>query len=366
MAKSNKKSIGKELDILLQKGLEKGVFSGACVSYFKTAKFSGEKCFFSCGTTSSGETGSKVNEKTFFDLASLTKPLVTTLSAAVLIEKGVLYLEDKLSDCCRWEVDGVKRDIKVVHLLSHSSGLPAHRPYYEKLYRSLKGDKKEKLKKWILNESLSFAPGTGTLYSDLGFILLGFLIEEKSGENLDAFWEKKITAPLKLQKEIFFPRKGSFDRRQCISTEKCIWTGQMLSGEVHDDNCRAMGGVAGHAGLFGTAAAVLSLCEHLLKQFKGKEEHPSYSSELLRSLLKRVYKEGWSCGFDTVTKGKSSSGNFFSEGSRGHLGFTGTSFWIDFEREAAVVLLTNRVHMGSSLEGIQKLRPQIHDAIMKG
>ncbi|MBW1636692.1 MAG: serine hydrolase, partial [Deltaproteobacteria bacterium] len=251
------------------------------------------------------------------------------------------------------------------HLLSHSSGLPAHRPYYEELYRSLPGDKKGKIKNWILSENLCFAPGTDTLYSDLGFILLGLLIEEKSGERLNLFWEKEIIAPLKLQKELFFPQKRDFHTGQCIFTEKCIWSGQMLCGEVHDDNCRAMGGVAGHAGLFGTAPAVLSLCEHLLEQFKGREEHPSYSSELLRLLLQRVDKKGWSCGFDTVTKGNSSSGKFFSEGSRGHLGFTGTSFWIDFEKEKAVVLLTNRVHMSGGQEGIQKLRPQIHNAIMK-
>jgi CubicO group peptidase (beta-lactamase class C family) len=225
--------------------------------------------------------------------------------------------------------------------------------------------KKKMMKKWILTEKLLFPPGTDVLYSDLGFILLGLLIEEKTGETLDTFWEKKIASPLKLHKELFFPKRGSFNTCSCMATEKCLRSGQMLCGEVHDDNCRGMGGVAGHAGLFGTAPAVLSLCEHLIEQVKGRKEHPSYSSDVLRNLLKKAAGLDRPCGFDVPTEGVSSSGRFFNSESRGHLGFTGTSFWIDFMRETAIVLLTNRVHMGNSMEGIREFRPLVHDAIMK-
>jgi len=365
MAKLNNERLRKELDSIVSKGLKKGVFSAVCISFSRPGRVSRKRSVFSYGKKRKDENENKVDDKTFFDLASLTKPLVTTLSAAVLIEKGLLHPEDKLSDCCNWKLDGIKKEIKIVHLLSHSSGLPGHKPYYEKLYKISTGEKKEKLKEWILEEKLCFKPGENGLYSDLGFILLGFLIEEKSGESLDIFWEREIITPLKLQKELIFPPKRIFDMGECVATEKCMWTGQMLCGEVHDNNCRAMGGVAGHAGLFGTAPALLSLCEHLIEQVKGREEHPSYSSDVLKFLLKRTDNSNWTCGFDTVAKENSSSGRFFSNGSRGHLGFTGTSFWIDFERETAIVLLTNRVHMGSSLEEIRKLRPLLHDAIMR-
>lgn len=118
----------------------------------------------------------------------------------------------------------------------------------------------------------------------------------------------------------------------------------MLCGEVHDENCRSMGGVAGHAGLFGTVEGVLSICSHLLRQWRGDEEHPNYSSNLLRDIFAYRSDSAWRYGFDTPSKINSSSGQLFSSLSVGHLGFTGTSFWIDLERGVAVVLLTNRVH----------------------
>jgi len=361
----NKKSVRSEIDELFKEGLKKGVFSGGCISFSRPDKGARRRCHFSYGTTGAVADEKEVEKKTFFDLASLTKPLVTTLSAAVLIEEGILHLDDKISGLKGWQVAEDKKEIEIMHLLSHSSGLPAHRPYYEKLYAMDQVVKKRALKKWILAEKLCFSPGTDMLYSDLGFILLGFLIEEKTGETLDAFWEKKIASPLKLRKELFFPKRGSFNTRHCVATEKCLWSGQMLCGEVHDDNCRAMGGVAGHAGLFGTAPAVLALCEHLIEQVKGRKEHPSYSSDVLRILLKKAGGLDRPCGFDVPTEGISSSGRFFSSESRGHLGFTGTSFWIDFTRETAVVLLTNRVHMGNGMEGIREFRPLLHDLIMK-
>ncbi len=361
----NEARLKEELDNVINDSLKRDVFSGVCLS-FSTLKDSVRwSRSYSYGTTEKSGSQKRIKQRTYFDLASLTKPLVTTLSIAVLIEDGLIRLEDELSDCCSWQLPEDKKRITISHLLSHSSGLPAHKPYYKKLHEVPEHQKSKKLQKWILQEELCFSPGTDSLYSDLGFILLGFIIEEKAGVSLDVLWEKKVITPLKLQKWLLFSKNKSFDRRLCAVTQNCVWSGKMLCGIVHDDNCRAMGGVGGHAGLFGTAPAVLSLCEHLIEQFKGREEHPSYSSALLRHLLTRVGKSSWAYGFDTPTRGNSSSGRFFSNESRGHLGFTGTSFWIDFERDTAIVLLTNRVHLSDNIEKIKKLRPLVHDIIMK-
>lgn len=360
----NEARLKEELDNVMNDSLKKDVFSAACLS-FSTLKNSVRwSRTYSYGTTAKSGSKTRTQKSTYFDLASLTKPLATTLSIAVLIEEGLLCLEDELSDCCGWNLPEDKKEITISHLLSHSSGLPAHKPYYKNLYEVPQYQKSKELQKWILQEELCFSPGTDSLYSDLGFILLGFIIEEKAGVPLDVLWEKKVITPLKPQKQLLFIKNKSFDRRLCAVTQNCVWSGKMLCGVVHDDNCRAMGGVGGHAGLFGTAPAVLSLCEHLIEQFKGREEHPSYSSALLRHLLARVGNSSWTYGFDTPTRGNSSSGRFFSDESRGHLGFTGTSFWIDFERETAIVLLTNRVHFSDNIEKIKKLRPLVHDIIM--
>ena len=139
----------------------------------------------------------------------------------------------------------------------------------------------------------------------------------------------------------------------------------MLSGVVHDENCRAVGGVAGHAGLFGTVEGVLELCNHLVRQLRGEETHPAYSNEKLRQLLTRHGESTWMYGFDTPSIKGSSSGMYFSDQSAGHLGFTGTSFWIDLARGISVVLLTNRVHPTRENYGIRKFRPLFHDIVMK-
>ena len=364
MAKLNEVNLKQKLEIIIEDGLKNNVFSGVCVSFSYLKNSLRKSRSYSYGTTEKSRSHGLVGEKTYFDLASLTKPLVTTLSAAVLIEEGILKLEDELSDCCGWQLPEDKKRIRISHLLSHSSGLPAHKAYYKKLHEVSQHQKKREIKNWILEEQLCFPPGTETLYSDLGFILLGFIIEEKAGESLDNVWKEKVITPLKLQKGLFFTRNRSFDTKLCAVTEKCIWSGKMLCGVVHDDNCRAMGGVCGHAGLFGTAPAVLSLCEHIIKQFKGREEHPFYSSGLLRKLLTKNDNLNWTYGFDTPTKGNSSSGRFFSDESRGHLGFTGTSFWMDMEREVAIVLLTNRVHLSKDITKIKEFRQLIHDTIM--
>jgi CubicO group peptidase (beta-lactamase class C family) len=217
---------------------------------------------------------------------------------------------------------------------------------------------------WILSENLSYQPGTKNLYSDLGFILLGRIIEKISGESLDRYWNKKTLSPLGLDKSLFFANKKLEGIPRFAATGTCEWSNQKLSGIVHDDNCRALGGVAGHAGVFGTTRAILALCDSILMQLRGDKQHPSYLSGRKEKILS-TRCGNWIFGFDTPTAGCSGSGKYFSNQSIGHLGFTGTSFWIDIQRGITIVLLTNRVICGDSLIPVKVFRPLLHDTIMK-
>ena len=365
MTNLNKKRLKEEIEYLVENALKKNIFSAACISFSKSKVNLKWRENYSFGYTAKFEARTRVGEKTYFDLASLTKPLVTVLSLAVLIEKGKFDLHDNLSHCCGWSFPDDKKKIQISHLLSHCSGLPAHKPYYKRLVNVPVVNKKETLINWIMGEKMVFLPGSSTLYSDLGFILLGFLVEDITGLPLDVFWEENVITPLGLQKGLFFPKKNKINGDIYVATKNSQNEDSQFTGIVHDYNCRAMGGVGGHAGLFGTGAAVLSLCEHIMGQFKGTEKHPSYSSSLLRKLLMIQNGSTWASGFDTPAKENSSSGFHFSEKSRGHLGFTGTSFWIDLDRDIAIVVLTNRVHLSDDLEGIRKFRPLIHNTIME-
>jgi len=348
---------------LVEEALKKHVFTACSIAFFKRQGEELEGNILSYGTTGEDQDKLPVDEKTIFDLASLTKPLVTSLCVLALLAEKKIFLEDTL-DKFFVKIPLDKHSIKISHLLSHSSGLPAHRPYYKKLLAIPPAERPDKLLEWILQENLLFRPGDENLYSDLGFILLGRIIEKISGDDLDELWRKKIISPLNLDYGLFFPkeRKGGNGRYACTGT--CQWSRMKLYGKVHDDNCRAIGGVAGHAGLFGTAEAVLSLCEHILLQLKEVRQHPAYSSKLLRDVLLKE-KGPWIFGFDTPTAGISSSGKYFSAKTLGHLGFTGTSFWLDLQREIAIVFLSNRVLSGENTTLIRQFRPLLHDTIME-
>jgi len=304
-----------------------------------------------------------VDNETMFDLASLTKPLVSSICLLSLIEEGKTGTADTL-DTFFTMVPRDKRHISLLHLLTHSSGLPAHRPYYKKLVQLPQSKRMESLIAWILAEKLEFDSGTAHQYSDLGFMLLGRIIEKISGKPLQEYWEKKILQSIGSTKGLFFPGKEKTAAKAYANTGMCEWSKKRLTGLVHDDNCRALGGVAGHAGLFGNCDAVLSLCEMIAMQFSGAPRKGDSSSYKIKKILSEK-KGSWLFGFDTPTAGISSSGRYFSEMSLGHLGFTGTSFWIDLQRGISIVLLTNRVACGEATVGIKTLRPLLHDIIME-
>ena len=353
----------KNIDVLMGEALKNQVFTASSVGILMKENKAMVGNIFNYGFAGENKEIFPVDKRTVFDLASLTKPLVTSLCVLALMQEGKLDIDDKLDKFFKTTSSGLN-NVKLLHLLTHSSGLPAHRLYYKKLVDFPEAERMELLIDWILTENLSFQPGIDNLYSDLGFILLGRIIEKLSGETLDQYWRRKIILPLDLDKGLFFANKRQKGTEVCVNTGTCSWSKIRLCGTVNDDNCRALGGVAGHAGLFGSAEALLSLCENIMLQFKGERQHPSYSSENLRKVLSN--KQGsWRFGFDTPTGTLSSSGKHFSEMTVGHLGFTGTSFWIDLQRGIVVVLLTNRVLCGESLISIKRLRPCIHDTIME-
>ena len=249
--------------------------------------------------------------------------------------------------------------------MSHSSGFVSHREYFNELIKISAKNRKEYLVKQILNEKLRFPKDDISCYSDLGFILLGLIIEKITGKKIDELSRDIIYTPLELQKDLIFPNSLEKRTHTYVDTGNCLWSKMRLSGLVHDDNCRVMGGVAGHAGLFGTLSGVMQFCEQLLDQWKDRAEHPAYSNKLLRKILKRVGESTWTMGFDTVSSQGSSAGKYFSGKSVGHLGFTGTSFWIDPEKDCIAVLLTNRVCYGVDNWKIKEFRPALHNLLME-
>jgi len=201
---------------------------------------------------------------------------------------------------------------------------------------------------------------------------LGRIIEKKTGCNLADYIEEKVFKPLKLENKIFynslFKKKKNFKKTDFAATENCSWRKKILCGEVHDDNCYAMGGVAGHSGLFGNIEGMTTYTGILLDMWKGVAEHPNIENkDLARFLIRQPQTPGssWALGFDTPAAKESSSGSCFSPISVGHLGFTGTSFWIDPVKDVAIVLLTNRVHPGRENFKIKQFRPLFHDRVME-
>ncbi len=353
------------LDPLFQEAIAVNAFSGAAVGV--CLNHTGcEKTFSSVwGKNSLLPDSQKITRHTLFDLASLTKPLATTLAILCLEQAGKIHLEDRLPTLLeKSDISADKKNITLRHLLNHCSGFAAHHPYYKKLIHI----DPQKRKKWlldaILREQLDYQTATECVYSDLGYILLGLIIERKSGLSLDDYVRLTVMEPVGLGDRIIFNPLAK-QKMNFAATERCPWRNRVLSGEVHDDNTFAVGGVSGQAGLFGDIDSVLQLITLLLDVLANNTKHPSFSAERLQYYCQRqdlVEGSSWALGFDTPSVEGSSAGKFISANSVGHLGFTGTSFWIDRDRRVVVVLLTNRVHPSRENNLIKQFRPRFHDA----
>ena len=295
------------------------------------------------------------SDDTIFDLASLTKVIATTPIVMQQVERGVLALEDPVSGhIAEWRSDD-RADVTLRDLLAHCSGLPVWRPFF----RELKG--RHAYEAAIAAEPLDYAPRAQSVYSDLDFILLGFIVD---GRVPLAERFALMLSQMEIVEEIQFA-PPSLWRARIAPTEEDPWRGRLLVGEVHDENAAVLGGIAGHAGLFGTAAAVGSYARHLLQVLDGRAG-VFRRATLEEFVTKRADIPGSSraLGWDTMLP-TSSCGTLMSGRAFGHTGFTGTSLWIDPEKDVYVTLLTNRVHPTRANEAIKHVRPAVHDAVVR-
>ncbi len=345
-------------------GLRNKLFSGAAVGVC-SLDHSGktERTVQYDGYTEPNEKKYTIHEKTLFDLASLTKPIVTATSILHLIHTNMVGWQERLGSLLSIHSNKEQENIKLLHLLSHSSGLPAHRAY-DKLFDLDNGKQmKEAVLNHILQEKLHGPPGSITEYSDLGYILLGSIIEKKTGMNLDDFWQNRIAESFGIKKGLFYSKNVERGPQKCVATAWYPRSNKPVCGVVNDNNCRVMGGVAGHAGLFGNLDCVLLFCEKLMKVFLGKEKIDVFSNSLLQKALTKG-DSTWTCGFDTPSVNGPVTGNVFSQKSFGHLGYTGTSLWMDMERRISVVILTNRILFDAPKERINTFRRTVHQTVL--
>ena len=315
-----------------------------------------------------------------FDISSLTKPLVASLFY-LLVQQGKLSPGGKVSEVLpARSPDPAFPEITFLHLLSHTSGLPAYRPLYrdvreaeEKEGRRMRGTAEghDRVVDAVLSMPLESPPGTACVYSDLGFILLGRAIEAASFTTLDRLLRRELSGPLGMRDTGYLPRLtcSECETGRLLSTGHSEERGMEKVGEVDDENAAAMGGVAGHAGGVSTAHDLFLFAREILRARRGEGRVLTRRSAM--DMTTRVDSPPGSPrtpGWDTPTpgaEGGSQAGRHFPEGSIGHLGWTGCSLWIDPSRGITAVLLTNRVYFGQRNEGLKTLRPRIHDAAME-
>ena len=319
-----------------------------------------------------GKRSDQVGDSTLFDLASLTKPLATTTMAAILYERGQLDLDAPVVGTIpefRSNYDTRRNEITFRMLMAHSSGLPA----YEKLF--LKAPSRDELLHLAFTMPLKANPGTRAEYSDIGFIILGIALERLAEDSFAAFCQREIFGPLAMSNTTFNPPREirnqippTADEREqtdISSDQACLrstFRNRIIQGEVQDENAWVLGGVAGHAGLFSTAEDIGKFAHGMIQggspilrpetisTFTRRESAPKGTSRAL--------------GWDTPSQ-PSQSGKYFGPNSHGHLGYTGTSLWIDPDRQLSITLLTNRTWPDCSNQAIKQVRPKFHDAIIE-
>jgi CubicO group peptidase (beta-lactamase class C family) len=320
---------------------------------------------------------SPVAADSIFDLASITKAVATTTAAMILYERGLLDLDAPVTAIIPEfaTADPRRRNVTLRMLLTHASGLPA----YKKLFLSLKT--REELLAAAFTTDLIADPGTRAEYSDIGFIILGVALERLADEPLDTFCQREIFGPLGMSHTTFNPPKswkdkivpsadesinesgaGAPARESLTPPSQTTFRGRVIQGEVQDENASILGGVAGHAGLFAPAEDIAIFAHTLLNSgrpilrpetitlFTRRESSPEGSSRAL--------------GWDTPS-GASQSGKYFGPRSYGHLGYTGTSLWIDPDRQLSITFLTNRTWPDCQNQSIKQLRPAFHDAVIE-
>ncbi len=333
--------------------------------------YQGQVAIHAFGKLSYDASGPGVTEKTRYDIASLTKVVATTTLVAKLVEgdfPGALDLDAKIDRYLpEWPISAPQESreqkewrskVTVRHLLTHTSGLPPFKEYW----RTSKG-KADTLSR-IFAEPLDYEPGTKEVYSDLGIILMAEIVERLTGRTLDDLANAYIFNPLKMSDTGFRPAKKLWPLIAPTEIDNNL-RHRLLQGEVHDENAFAIGGVSGHAGLFSTAPDLAAFCQMLLNGGSYAHERVLRRTTVAQFTAPQQLSNGTrTLGWAVPTEG-GSSGHFFSARSFGHTGFTGTSIWIDPDRDLFIVLLTNRVNPTRENQKIAKIRPALHDAVME-
>ncbi|MFC1798762.1 serine hydrolase domain-containing protein [Thermodesulfobacteriota bacterium] len=351
----------KSVDALMQQAVDEKVFPGAVLLVSQSDRIVFHEAYGQANIF----TKQKITTGTIFDLASLTKPLATTLAVLLLVKEQRLQLSQELASVLPVFKGTEKEAITVEHLLAHHAGLPDYQPYYLALSESPPEKRKAKLRDLLFKEPLIHPVGKTAVYSDVGFMLLNWIVETVASTTLDCFVVEKVYQPLCLN-NLFFPGAGRrANKGPFAATEDCPWRRTVLEGVVHDENAYTMGGVEGHSGLFGTAEDIGRLLRELLSVHTEKNPASIFNQKLLQHIFRRYNDSDRALGFDTPAAQNSSCGRYFSKDSVGHLGFTGTSFWMDLSKKITVVLLTNRVHPSRDNTAIKEFRPKIHNAVME-
>lgn len=346
----------------LNEGVETEVFPTA--ELFVSSK--GKEIFHHC-------VGHFPNQDRYhFDLASLTKPLSTAILSMIFFQKKKLDLDATVSD---FFSTGTIDSVKIRQLLNHTSGLRDWSPFYSQLLDQnpilVEENKEHILQSLLHDDNYCLAPGR-FLYSDLGYMLLGFILENIGKDSLDHLFEKHIATKLKINKKAFFiplNENCPVEKTECIPTEHCSLRKRIIQGEVMDKNCYILGGVTGHAGLFSDAKTVNKILLELRKASLGKSQ--LIQKETFELFCQPDPNRKWdklffTLGFETPTRGISQSGKLFSKNSIGHLGYSGTSFWWDLDRDFWVIFLSNRCMPNCKNFKIQKYRPKLYDVVVTG
>ncbi len=339
---------------ILEQAVADHVFPGAAAAVTFEGKVVALKAV---GRFTYSDDSAPVQAGTIYDLASVTKVIATTAMAMILYERGELDLEMPVSGVVPefTSHDSRRNEITFRHLLAHSSGLPA----YEKLF--LRATTRDELLRAAYRMPLAADPGTAVAYSDIGFIILGEALARIADTTLDEFCRREVFGPLGMSNTTFNP-PAAFRADIPPTVDDQAFRHRIVQGEVNDENASVLGGVAGHAGLFATAADVATFAHVMLEGGR-----PILRAETVRLFGQRETEPpgtSRALGWDTPSP-PSQSGNHFSRVSFGHLGYTGTSLWIDPERRLSITLLTNRTWPDTQNQAIKQVRPRFHDAIVE-
>ena len=336
---------------ILTGGVIHHAFPAAVIEVGGAAQMQWREAF---GTLTYAAGAPETRQDTVFDLASLTKVLATTPLVMRQVERGAIGLDDPVAQRLPGWRGEDREQVTIRDLLAHCSGLPAHDTYFLTL------DGREAIEQAICATPLAYTPRSRSIYSDLGFMLLGFILEDMAPLPLQF---ETLRGQMQNPEDLQFHPPDIWKKRTA-PTRHSDWRGRLLVGEVDDDNTWALGGAAGQAGLFGTAAAVGACARHVMQVLAGRVG--AFQPETIRTFVARrldVPGSSRALGWDTMLP-TSSCGTRMSARAFGHTGYTGTSLWIDPERDVYVVLLTNRVHPDASNDAIQEVRRAVHDAVM--